>query len=115
MKTEFLEFINKLIEHDKEYANSIMSEDVKNYLTILEEASDEHPVVTDSGKVILKYLQDSDAHMGKAKDIADGLGWSSRKVSGSLRKLVNDGFVEKVGNNPVVYSITNKGKDYKID
>ena len=115
MKSEFLDFINKLIEHDKEYANSIMNDDVKNYLNILREDDVDHPEVTDSGKVILKYLQDNDSHMGKARDIADGLGWSSRKVSGALRKLVTDRFVEKVGNNPVVYSISEKGKNYKID
>ena len=40
---------------------------------------------------------------------------SSRTVSGSIRKLVNDGFVEKVGQDPVIYSITEQGKNIKID
>ena len=53
--------------------------------------------------------------MFKAKDIADGLYISSRAVSGSLRKLVTDGFCEKVGTDPVVYTLTEKGKNYKID
>ena len=31
-------------------------------------------------------------------------------VSGSIRKLVADGFVEKLGDEPVIYGITEKGK-----
>jgi hypothetical protein len=32
-----------------------------------------------------------------------------------MRKLVTDGFCEKVGSDPVIYTITEKGKNYKID
>ena len=53
--------------------------------------------------------------MFKARDIANDLGISSRGVSGSLRKLVTDGFCEKIGSSPAVYVITEKGKEYKID
>ena len=35
--------------------------------------------------------------------------------SDKLRKLVNDGFCEKVGQDPVVYALTDKGRNYKID
>ena len=53
--------------------------------------------------------------MWKARDIAEGLFVSSRTVSGAIRKLVTDGFVEKVGQDPVIYSITEQGKNIKID
>jgi predicted transcriptional regulator len=53
--------------------------------------------------------------MWKARDIAEGLFISSRGVSGALRKLVNDGFCEKVGQDPVVYALTEKGKNFVID
>jgi predicted transcriptional regulator len=53
--------------------------------------------------------------MFKAKDIAEGLFISSRAVSGAIRKLVTDGYVEKVGQDPTIYSITDKGKNIKID
>ena len=39
----------------------------------------------------------------------------SRTVSGAIRKLVTDGFVEKVSQDPVIYSITEQGKNIKID
>jgi hypothetical protein len=32
-----------------------------------------------------------------------------------MRKLVTDGFVEKVGQDPVIYSITENGKNINID
>ena len=65
-----------------------------------------------------KYAQieklEKDIEMAKAKDIGEGLFISSRAVSGAIRKLVTDGFVEKVGENPVLYSITEKGKTVEI-
>ena len=73
------------------------------------------PMFTDNGKIILKYLQDNpDITSAKAKDIGEGLFISSRAVSGAIRKLVNDGFVEKIGQDPVLYSITEKGKTIEI-
>ena len=73
------------------------------------------PMFTDNGKISLKYLQDSpDITSAKAKDIGEGLFISSRAVSGAIRKLVNDGFVEKIGQDPVLYSITEKGKTIEI-
>ena len=76
----------------------------------------EKPAFTDNGKLILKYLQDNpDTPMWKAKDIAEGLFVSSRTVSGAMRKLVTDGYVEKIGQDPVVYAITEKGKNITID
>jgi predicted transcriptional regulator len=53
--------------------------------------------------------------MWKARDIAEGLFISSRAVSGAMRKLVTDGFVEKVGEDPVVYSLTDLGKTIEIN
>lgn len=115
MRKEFLDFINKLMAHDQSFTDSIITDDIKEYLRILCDSEEIVSEVTDSGKVILKYMQDNDVKIGKAKDIANGLGVSSRTVSGSLRKLVADGFVEKVSKDPVVYAITEKGKNYKID
>ena len=75
----------------------------------------EKPMFTDNGKMILKHLQDNQNTVNwKAKDIAEDLFVSSRTVSGAIRKLVSDGFVEKVGQDPVIYSITEKGKNIEI-
>lgn len=78
-------------------------------------AEEEKPMFTDNGKLILKYMQDNpNLPMLKAKDIGEGLFISSRAVSGAIRKLVTDGFVEKVGQDPVVYSLTEQGKTVEI-
>ena len=76
---------------------------------------DNKPMFTESGLQILEYLQSVDSKGLKAKDIADGMGISSRKVSGAIRKLVSDNFVDKFGQNPVIYSLTEKGKNFDIE
>ena len=53
--------------------------------------------------------------MMKAKEIAEGMFMGSRAVSGAMRKLVADGFVDKVGQDPVMYILTEKGKNIKIE
>ena len=73
------------------------------------------PEVTESGLIILEYMQKTDSANFKAKDIADGMGLPSRKVSGALRKLVNDEYADKFGSNPVIYSLTTKGKEFDIE
>ena len=115
MKQEFLNFVKQLMEANPELTDKLMTENIKAYLDILKEVKDEKPVLTENGKLILKYLQDhQDIRLWKAKDIAEQMGISSRGASGTMRKLVNDGFCEKIGQDPVIYSLTEKGKNYVI-
>ena len=115
MKQEFIDFLNDLMAAAPDAVETHMTDNVKAYIDTLISSKNDKPEITDSGKIILDYMQKSDLPMFKAKDIADGLYISSRAVSGSLRKLVTDGFCEKVGTDPVVYTLTEKGKNYKID
>ncbi len=115
MKQEFLDFLNSLMEAAPDVVEEKMSDNIKKYIETLSGTESDKPIITDNGKVILDYMQKTDMPMMKAKDIGDGLMISSRKVSGSLRKLVTDGFVEKVGQDPVIYALTEKGKNFKID
>ena len=76
------------------------------------------PKFTDNGKLILQYMRDNvDAtqNMFKAREIAEGIFISSKSVSGSMRKLVNDGFVEKIGQDPIIYQLTEAGMQVEID
>lgn len=113
MKQEFIEFIEKLFKE----TNYEIPENVKNYWDAFKNITqDEKPVLTDNGKIILKYLQENqNIPIIKAKEIAEALFISSRTVSGAMRKLVTDGFVDKVGQDPVIYSITEKGKTIEIN
>jgi predicted transcriptional regulator len=115
MKQEFLDFLNALMKAAPDVAEELMTDNIKAYIDALMDSKNDKPELTDNGKVILDYMQKSDVPMLKARDVAEGLFISSRAVSGSLRKLVNDGFCEKVGQDPVVYALTDKGRNYKID
>lgn len=113
MKQEFLQFLNALITAAPDVAEQMMTENVRAYIDSLNNKN-EKPEITDNGKLVLKYMQDDTGPMWKARDIAEGLFISSRTVSGAMRKLVTDGFCEKVGADPVVYALTEKGKNYSI-
>lgn len=112
----FLNYFDWLVANCKEPV--VIPDEVKEFYDILRSQQDKHidkPLFTETGLQILEYLKAQDARSLKAKDIADGMEISSRKVSGSIRKLVTDGFVEKYGANPVVYTLTEKGKNFDIE
>ena len=50
-----------------------------------------------------------------AKALGERLDISGRSVSGTMRKLVLDGFVEKQAGNPATYKITEKGMSYEMN
>jgi DNA-binding MarR family transcriptional regulator len=111
-KSEFIEYVEKLVKEEE------MSENAKEFWEALKNIKEnEKPTFTDNGKLIMKYLQElpEGSPMMKAKEIAEGMFVSSRAVSGAMRKLVTDGFVEKVGQDPVMYILTEKGKNINIE
>lgn len=120
-KQKFIEVIQKeIFDRDDIYCENYPDdwEDLKAYWDAFKGKEEiEKPMFTDNGKLILKYMQEhvTDMPMGKAKDIGEGLFISSRAVSGAIRKLVTDGFVEKIGQDPVVYALTEKGKEIEIN
>ncbi len=115
MKEEFLKFLNALMEAAPDVANDLMTENIQSYIDMLSGQKSDKPVLTENGAKVLKYLQNSSLPMFKAKEVAEGMGITSRGVSGTLRKLTTDGFCEKVGQDPVVYVLTEKGKTFNID
>lgn len=94
-------------------------EDAKTFYLAMNETNDsEKPAFTENGKKILLYMQESKDtynNLFKAKEIGEQLSISSRTVSGGMRKLVADGYVEKLGANPVIYAITDKGEQVKFE
>ena len=115
-KQEFIKYVNELIAAAGPAVEP--NEDANLYWTAfcgLDE-NGEKPLFTDNGKLIIKFLQEhQETPMWKARDIAEGLFIGSRAVGGAMRKLVSDGFVEKVGQDPVIYSLTENGKNIEID
>lgn len=112
---KFLDYFDWLVSNCKEPV--ILPTEIKDFYNMLrsQEQYNTKPILTESGLQILEFLQKSESKNYKAKDIADGMLISSRKVSGAIRKLVTDDFVGKFGSNPVVYTLTDKGKNFNIE
>src|SRR5574344_2758631 len=75
------------------------------------------PQFTDNGKLILKAMIENNeerANMFSAKQIAEYAFITSRQVSGAIRKLVADSYCEKVGQDPIIYSLTDLGKQIDV-
>lgn len=115
-KQEFINYVKDLMDATSEYPVPMSDEARLYWEAFCGTTETEKPMFTDNGKLILKWMQENTSDpMLRAKDIAEGLFIGSRAVSGAMRKLVTDGFVEKVGQDPVIYSITEKGKNIKIE
>lgn len=114
-KSEFIKFIDENLM--SQLANEDIPENVLFYWNTLKQVEDkEKPLFTDNGKLVLKYAQEHLDHpIWKSKEIAEGLFLGSRVVSGAMRKLVADGYFEKMGDNPVVYALTEQGKNINIE
>ena len=110
-KQEFIEYVKERVDWTD------ASENVKIYWEdFISKEEKEKPMFTDNGKLILQFLRDNpDTTTWKARDIAEGLFITSRTVSGAIRKLCTDGFVEKVSQDPVIYTITELGKTVEIN
>lgn len=73
--------------------------------------------ITENGLKVLSFMKENYQkynNVFKATDIAEGLFTSGRSVSGSMRKLVADGYVEKLSKDPVTYAILEKGLNYSL-
>lgn len=114
-KQEFLNFVDALIAATPE-DKAFMSDNVREYLNAIRETNINKPELSDNAIMILKFLKENreSKNMWKAKEIGEAIGVNSRVVSGSMRKLVDDGYVEKIGKDPTIYSITEKGLNKEI-
>ena len=115
MSKDFLNFINQLMEANPELTKQLMTESIEaDWNNLL--ASSIKPDLTKNGATVLKALQEHFmTEPFKASDVANVMNIAARGVSGSLRKLVTDGFCDKIGKEPITYKLTEKGQNYKIN
>lgn len=117
MKCEvFLNYFEELLEQVNIKLEDT-PQDVQDFYEVLKSSKDgesEKVTFTEIGVQILEFMQRSTLKNFKAKDIAEGTMLPSRKVSGAMRKLVTDGYVEKYGAKPVNYMISSKGKEVDL-
>lgn len=118
-KQKFINFVEGLIAKIDIDTLDADSKEAIEYFNILKSAEgEEKQKFTENGKLVLTYIQqnyETNNNMFKAKDIGEGLNITSRTASGAMRKLVTDGYLEKIASNPVIYSLTDLGKTVSVD
>ena len=122
-KDKFIEFVKVMMDESYDTWDEDVKEswnDAIEYFNGLQVAGDKGTKAkfTDNGKLVLGYMKENkDLHenLFQAKVIGDNIGVSSRTVSGAMRKLVTDGYVEKIGQNPTVYCITAAGIEVNLE
>jgi hypothetical protein len=105
------------IEEILKYATAELSQDANDYFEELKKGKASTGGFTENGTKILQFMQDNKTkylNLFTAKIIGEALFMNSRSVSGSIRKLITDGYVQKEGTNPVTYSLTENGIYYII-
>ena len=120
-KQSFIKWVEMLMNAARwdEIEDTSEWSDALDYWNGLQMTKDkEKPKFTENGKKVLAFVKENkDAYnnLFKAKEIGEGLGISSRTASGAMRKLVTDGYVEKIGESPSVYSLTELGAQVNLD
>ena len=92
-KENFISEIEKLLK------TNTINEDAMNYFTEFKNGTVKNSsVITEKGAAVLRFLQTqpSTNYAFTAKMIAEELNMNTRSISGTMRKLLNDGYVEKL-------------------
>ena len=112
-KQEFIKMVEGFLSNE-DAVPDFNREDALSYFETLKAVKETTKVeITENGKNIILFMQENEGKFNNlfyAKDIAEGMFISSRAVGGTMRKLVTDGYVEKLSENPICYGITDKGK-----
>ena len=112
-KENFISEIEKLLK------TNTINEDAMNYFTEFKNGTVKNSsVITEKGAAILRFLQTqpSTNYAFTAKMIAEELNMNTRSISGTMRKLLNDGYVEKLTTlTPITYQITPAGLAFDLD
>lgn len=106
-------FINEVNALIKKYGEDVFSEDAMTYFNVMSTESEEKKKFTENGKLVLQYMRDNEKdydNLFQAKAMGEGMGISSRTVSGAMRKLKDNGYVESLGGKPATYAITELGR-----
>lgn len=91
-----------------------LSNDAQTFLQELIEKNTNESVLTEKGQKILAAMANNkEAYMNafSSKQLGELLFMAARSVSGSMRKLISEGYAEKIGVNPVSYRITEEGEE----
>lgn len=111
--------LKEFLEELKDYTKYFSPEAVEFYYELLENQDKiSKTAVTENGVKILKVMQENYElynNIYSSKQLGELLFMSPRSVSGSMKKLINDGYVEKKAGTPVCYGLTDLGKNFQFD
>lgn len=110
----FIETVEALFSHS---TNAIPQAAIDYFEALKVAEVKDKPLFTQKGAEILTWLQNNYQRYNnvmKAKEIGEGMFITSRAVSGSIRKLITDGYVEKIDGSPICYSLTEAGKNCSV-
>ena len=120
-KDAFIEFIkNSNIFETAEDKDNEVYKNAKFYFDALQGSTGNSTKLkfTDIGRRVIVFMRenkDKYNNLFTAKGISEELNIASRSISGGCRKLVNDGYLEKIGDSPVTYSLTEAGETTELD
>ena len=111
------EFLKEIDSH-----RDILSESAIDFLDELLEKNSTENILTETGrKILISMYVNKEIYLNvfSSKQLGELLFMSARSVSGSMRKLVTEQYVEKSGTNPVTYKLTENGevlaKELQVD
>jgi hypothetical protein len=116
MEKDIKEFLEQHFNHTVE--NYEFTKEDMDKLIDMFKGGNGSKTFTENGLKIFECMKENEQkyiNVFKAKEIGELLFMTPRSVSGSMKKLIADGFVEKVGANPVAYGLTELGKAYEFD
>lgn len=104
----FIKELSELIDSFSTDINDVFSPEALEYYYDILKGKASAGGLTEAGEKILKYMKENKTkynNIFNSKLIGEGLFMSPRSVSGSIRKLITDGYVSKTPGNPVTYNL----------
>lgn len=118
----FIKLMEELLNDVPDFFNSETEEGQKaqKYFDELKssKASGGGKAITENGVKIIKFMQENHVKFNNvfsAKSIGEGIFSSGRSAASSMKKLIADGYATKEGKDPVMYSLTEAGKNLQLD
>lgn len=120
-KEKFIEIVQTVIFDSGEtfnFSDKELNDALEFFTEFKNNKTKNSGAMTENGAKLLSWMQENKEKMSNvftSKEAAEGLFTSGRSIAGTMRKLVNDGYVKKTGKDPVQYSLTEAGENYQFD
>lgn len=109
-KDVFIETVERLF--DKYMLEEKIPQEAFDFFQDYKKGKTSKKEITDKGIAVIEAMKLIDG-WASAKTIGEAMEVSGRSVSGTMKKLVTDGFVEKQAGNPAAYRLTEKGMNFE--